>query len=65
VANQRGETLLVWAEGTGWKKGGSVAWQMFDKDGKPMAEQGTRDGLPVWSLATAYAKADGNFVVVY
>jgi hypothetical protein len=65
VANQRGETLLVWAEGTGWQKGGSVAWQVFDADGQPLAEQGRRDGVPMWSLATACVNPDGTFVVIY
>jgi hypothetical protein len=31
----RGEILLVWREGTGWQQGGALAWQVFDKDGKP------------------------------
>ena len=26
AANRRGEVLLAWTEGTGWAKGGSVAW---------------------------------------
>jgi hypothetical protein len=26
IGNSRGEVLLAWAEGTGWNKGGSVAW---------------------------------------
>jgi len=65
VPNSRGEVLMAWAEGTAWKKGGAVAWQVFDADGKPTAEKGTRDGLPVWGLATAFAKPDGSFVVVY
>jgi hypothetical protein len=65
VVNPRGETLLVWTEGTGWNRGGSIAWQVFDADGRPTAEQGTRDGLPVWGLATAFVAPDGSFVVVY
>src|SRR6266853_1454763 len=35
VANGRGEVLVAWAEGTGWEKGGAVAWQLFDPSGKP------------------------------
>ncbi|HEY6168377.1 MAG TPA: hypothetical protein VI454_10080, partial [Verrucomicrobiae bacterium] len=65
VANKRGEVLMAWADGTGWNKGGSVAWQVFDVEGKPTSEKGMRNGVPVWSLATAYAKPDGSFVVVY
>lgn len=65
VANHRGETLLVWTEGTGWNKGGAVAWQVFDANDQPTEVHGRRDGVPVWSLVTAFATPDGNFVVVY
>lgn len=65
ATNARGETLVVWTEGTGWQKGGSLAWQVFDANGKPTTEQGRREGVPVWSYATTYARADGSFVVLY
>jgi len=65
VGNSRGEVLLVWTEGTGWGKGGAAAWQIYDPDGHPTAERGRVDGVPVWSLATAVAKPDGDFVILY
>ncbi len=65
VSNADGDTLFVWTEGTGWAKGGAVAWQLYDKDGNPTSEKGRTDGVPVWSLATAFARQDGGFVVVY
>jgi hypothetical protein len=65
VANAKGETLFVWTEGTGWAKGGSVAWQLYGAEGNALAEKGRAPGVPVWSLPTAYAKADGTFVVIY
>lgn len=65
VANANGETLFAWMEGPGKAKGGSVAWQLFDKAGKPTAEEGRADGVPAWSLATAFARQDGSFVIVY
>jgi hypothetical protein len=65
TSNQRGEILLVWTEGTGWERGGALAWQVFDETGKPLGESGRRDGVPVWSFGGAYAAADGGFVVVY
>src|SRR5438128_9485861 len=34
AANRQGETILVWTEGMAWSKGGDLAWQVFDKDGK-------------------------------
>lgn len=63
--NHRGETLVVWTEGTGWQKGGAIAWRVLDANGRPTTEQGRRDGAPVWSYATVYARSDGSFVVFY
>jgi len=65
VANSRGDVLFAWAEGTSWKKGGQVEWQVFDKDGHPEPPKGSVDGFQVWSLIAAFAKPDGDFVVVY
>jgi hypothetical protein len=65
VGNPQGEVLLVWTEGTGWNKGGGVAWQLYDKEGMATSEKGRADGVPTWSLATAFAKPDGSFVIVY
>ena len=65
IGNSRGEVLLVWAEGTAWAKGGSVAWQLYDKEGKPVSEKGRADGLKPWSLPTAFADPDDNFAIVY
>jgi hypothetical protein len=65
AVNGKGEALFVWTEGTGWGKGGSVAWQLYDSEGKLTPEKGRATGVPVWSLATAVAKSDDNFVIVY
>src|SRR5439155_17938134 len=65
VANANGETLFVWTEGTGWAKGGSVAWQIFDKDGNPTSEKGRAAGVRTWSLVWAFARPDESFVIVY
>jgi hypothetical protein len=65
VGNREGEVLLVWTEGTGWGKGGAVAWQVYDPAGNPTSERGRREGVPVWSLATAFAEQDGSFVIIY
>jgi len=63
--NTRGEVLLAWAEGTGWNKGGSIAWQLYDREGKPISDQGRADGLQAWSLPTAFTDPDGNFTIIY
>jgi hypothetical protein len=65
TANARGETLLVWTEGTGWNRGGSLAWQMYDKSGAPSSEQGRTPGVPTWSFGAAAVRPDGGFVIVY
>jgi hypothetical protein len=65
VQNASGETLLVWTEGTGWMKGGAVAWQLYDTAGKPTNTAGRRKGVPTWSLATAIAHPNGSFEIIY
>jgi hypothetical protein len=65
AVNGKGETLLAWDEGTGWERGGSLAWQVFDERGKPTKSRGKADGIPVWSFPAVYADADDAFVIVY
>jgi hypothetical protein len=65
VANQRGETLVVWTEGTGWERGGALAWQVFNRIGEPANDRGRRDGIPGWSYAAAFARPDGSFVILH
>lgn len=65
VGNAAGEVLLAWTEGTGWGKGGAVAWQLYDESGNPTSEKGRAEGVPIWSLSAAVAKPDGNFVIIY
>jgi hypothetical protein len=65
VAGTSGQTILVWTEGTGWQRGGALAWQVFDADGKPIAGGRKAGAIPVWGLATAYARPDNSFVIVY
>jgi hypothetical protein len=65
AVNSRGETLLVWTEGTGWQRGGSLAWQVFDSNGTPVGEKGFTPGVPTWSFGAAVNRPDGTFVVYY
>lgn len=65
VANSKGVVLLAWSEGTGWQKGGSVEWQLFDPAGKPVGPTNRATDLPVWSLPAAAALPDDSFVVTF
>jgi hypothetical protein len=66
AANARGETILVWAEDTGWQRGGSLAWRMFDRSGRGTREGGrVEEGIPVWGLATVVARPDGGFIIIH
>jgi hypothetical protein len=65
AANSRRQVLLVWTEGTGWLKGGSLAWQLFDPAGQPVGPEGHAPGVPVWGLPSVFADHEGNFSIVY
>ncbi len=65
AVNRDGQTLSAWTEGTGWARGGTLAWQVYDKDGAPVGRTERVDGVPVWSLPTAFARPAGGFVLIY
>jgi hypothetical protein len=66
AVNPSGQTIVVWTEGTGWQRGGDLAWQIFDSDGSPTTEKGrTPRGIPVWGLATVVARPDGSFTIIH
>ncbi len=65
VANANGQTLLAWTEGTGWSRGGSLAWQVYGPDGILPTQQGRQPGVPIWGLLTAFARPDGGFTLLY
>jgi hypothetical protein len=65
AANTDGKVLMAWTEGTGWHKGGSLAWQLFDSSGKPLAAKSYLPRIPAWDLPAVFADHDGNFTVVY
>lgn len=66
AVNSKGQVILVWTEGTGWQKGGSVAWQVFEPSGRPVAgTAGRADGVPVWGLVAVFVAKNDEFTVVY
>jgi hypothetical protein len=66
AVNARGETLLAWAEGTAWQRGGALVWQVFDASGRPGAQAGRLErGIPTWSVPAAVARPDGGFTIFH
>jgi hypothetical protein len=63
--NRSGEVLFVWTEGTGWQKGGALAYQLYDRNGQPSGESKQIAGIPTWSFAAAVAMPDHRFLIVY
>ena len=57
-------TLLAWTEGTGWQKGGALAWELTDLD-TGRKTTGSAPGVPVWGRVAAVAEADGSFTLFY
>jgi hypothetical protein len=65
ASNDHGDVLLAWTEGTGWSKGGGLAWQLFTAAGAPTGREGKLGGVPVWSMVAVASRQDGQFVLVY
>ena len=59
-----GDVLMLWTAGTGWQRGGSLAWQLFDSAGQPVGPTHMQPGLPAWSFG-AVASTPGGLVIVY
>ena len=64
AVNARGETLVTWSVGTGWQKGGQLAWVVLDAAGQPTTNRGLKTGVPVWGCTAAYAAGD-DFILLY
>ena len=65
LSNGEGKVLFAWTEGTGWNRGGALAWQLYDENGQPTAQKGRENGVPVWGLLSAIAHPDGNFTLLH
>ena len=64
ASNQRGETLLAWVEGSGWQRGGTLGWQIFDRTGRPTVACNYRRAVPVWSFPAVFALPDDRFTIM-
>ena len=65
AAGANGYVLLAWTEGTGWLKGGSLSWQLFDNAERLVGSEPHTPGVPVWGLPSVFADKQGNFTIVY
>ncbi len=63
AANAKGETILAWAEGTGWQKGGRKACR--PRSLRRPDRRAAEAGIPVWGLPTVVARPDGSFLVIH
>ncbi len=63
AVNERGELLLAWTEGTGWKKGGSLRCQLFDTKGEPLTGAAAEVRVPAWDFGAAVVRGR-SFAVV-
>ncbi len=63
AVNRKGEILLAWTEGTGWKKGGSLAYETFDSSGRPLDGKTLASAVPAWGFGAAIAIKD-EFLIV-
>ncbi len=70
VSNSFGDVLFVWSEAgepRQFMKGADLAWQMFDAEGQPTSDKHILPGgiAGGWSMPAAYAKPNGDFVILY
>jgi hypothetical protein len=63
AVNAAGDRLVAWTEGTAWKRGGTIAWRLSDRNGAQLAAASNAGPVPVWGLVSAVAMRDGSFVV--
>ena len=60
-----GDTLVAWGDGPGFSFGGSLHWQVFDADGRPVGEPGGGAGTVIEGSTVAAVVQDGRFLVVF
>jgi hypothetical protein len=63
--------LLAWVEGTGWAKGGTLAWEYDDlQAGRIAATEkqsalARQDGVPAWTFGAVAPESAGGFTLLY
>ncbi|MEO8077998.1 MAG: hypothetical protein ABI818_16850 [Acidobacteriota bacterium] len=65
ATNAAGLGVVAWTEGTAWARGGTLAWQAFDRTGRRVAGQSNAAAVPVWGLVAVVAHRDGSFAIIH
>ena len=65
AVDSRGRTLLAWGDGPGFRFGGSLHWQVFDADGRPIGEPGGGTGMILGGNTSAVVVQDDRFLVIF
>ena len=65
AVNRRGETLLAWGDGSGFRSGGTLHWQLFDATGRPAEHGDGTKTVPDSSVPIALVQSDDTFLLIY
>jgi hypothetical protein len=60
-----GRMILVWTEGMGWRRGGTLHWQVFDPEGKASGPPGHTGGVVAWNRPAVVVDKQGTFTIFY
>ena len=64
--DESGAILLAWAEGTAFRRGGTLAYQVFKANGEPKGSvQRIERGIPVFGLPATVPVPGGGFLLVH
>ena len=64
-ALKNGYKLASWSEGTGWNKGGSVAWELFGPNQESIKSGKIEEAIPVWSFPSSFSNVKKGITLVY
>ncbi len=59
-----GSAIVAWTEGTGWQRGGDLAWCTLQA-GTPNPTVQRLPGVPVWGAVAAWAESDSVVTLLY
>lgn len=65
AVDDSGRMVIVWTEGTGWNRGGNLAWQVYGIDGAALESGRLAAGVETWSRAAVVTHPEGGFLVLH